>query len=83
MIAASIAPTARPYLKPDDAPCFAFDQSTDWFVPINEVANGGDVDALFGTDADDRNVDRIDELRRGAVGDLDDSQSAADAWIDA
>ena len=56
-IAASIAPTARPYLKPDDAPCFGIAcarsiKRADWLVPIDEVADGGDIDAFFGAGAD-------------------------------
>ena len=87
-IAASIAPTARPYLKPDDAPCFGIAcarsiKARIGCVPIDEVADGDDVDALFGAGADDRNVDRLDQPRGCAVLDGDDGQPAANTGIDA
>jgi hypothetical protein len=52
-------------------------------VPIDEVANGGDIDAFFGAGANDRNIDAFHQHRGGPVSNLDDSQSAVDAWIDA
>ena len=57
--------------------------AADGVVPIDEVADGGDIDAFFGAGANDRNVDAFDQRRGGPVVNLDDSQSAADARIDA
>ena len=61
----------------------AFNQSADWFVPIDEVADGGDIDALFGAGTDDRNVDRLDQHAGRRRRNLDDGQSAANTGIDA
>ena len=61
----------------------ALNQGADWLVPIDEVANGDDVDPLFGAGADHRNVDRLDQSRGCAVLDGDDGQSAVNTGIDA
>src|SRR6516162_10211641 len=47
----------------------------------NPGADGEHVDALLGADAGHRDVDRVDELRRGAVVDLNDGEAAMDTWI--
>ena len=84
-----IAPTARPYLNPLEAPCFGIAWSRSMKaccgVCLGEpAANGEHVDALFGADAGDRNVDGVDKLRRSAVCiDRHDGQAAADTGIDA
>ena len=43
----------------------AFNQSADWFVPIDEVADGGDIDAFFGAGADRPECRCLDQ--RGAA----------------
>ena len=50
---------------------------------IDEVADGDDVDALFRTSADHRNVDHFDQPRGGSVLDGDNGQPAANAGINA
>src|SRR5215813_1298597 len=60
----------------------AFNQSADWFVPIDEVTDGGDIDALFGAGANDRNIDAFHQYGGGSVSNLDDGQPTADARID-
>src|SRR5262249_31718572 len=61
----------------------AFNQSVDWFMPIDEVADRCDVDRLFPPGPDNRNIDAFHQHRGGPVSNLDDSQSAANARIDA
>src|SRR5262245_21026474 len=61
----------------------AFDQSADRFVPIDEVTDGGNIDAFFGAGTNDRNIAALHQYRGGSVGNLDDSQSAANTRINA
>ena len=52
-------------------------------MPINEVADGGDVDAFLSADADRRNIDAFDQPRGCAVLDGDYGQAAVNSGIDA
>jgi len=71
-IVASMAPTARPYLKPLEAPLLghrlrAFDQGMHGRMRKHTVTERDYVDSLFRPDADNRNVDGIDKLRGSAI----------------
>jgi hypothetical protein len=44
-------------------------------------ADGENIDTLLRTHTSDRNVDRVDELRRRAVVDADDCEAAANAGV--
>jgi hypothetical protein len=53
-------------------------------VLCDPVADGENVDTLLCADADNRNVDCVDELRSGAIGiDVNSCQTAADTRINA
>ena len=72
--------TARPLLRHGLS---AFNQSVGWFVSINEVADGGDIDALFSANSDRRDIDGIDQLRCRTVVNFNDSEATTNAGIDA
>src|SRR5262249_18121385 len=61
----------------------AFNESAEWFVLIDEIADSGDIDTFFCAGTNDRNIDAFNQYRNGLVGNLDDSQSAANTRIDA
>jgi len=52
-------------------------------VQIDEVAEGADINALFGAGPNDRNIDALHQHGGAPVSNLDDGQPAANARIDA
>src|SRR5262249_48639731 len=61
----------------------AFDCAVIGLMPSEPIGNSKHVDPHLRAGADDRDVDRIDKLRRGAVDELYDCEAAMDSGIDA
>src|SRR6516165_10112004 len=70
--------TARPLLRHGLRP---FNERVLRRMRYDPGADGENIDTFLRTDTSDRNVDRIDELRRSAVVDADDCEAAANAGV--
>ena len=85
---ASITPVARPYLKPLELPCLGIACARSMIAYFGLCISAQTRIAIGSTrsfcgDASDRDVDRVDQLRRGAIVKVTIDQAAVDTGIGA